>query len=504
MTDTLSRPPAAVSAPPLAAPPEIDPLLQNDCDSVRELIAGLDRLEVEMRKLAAGAVAQRTGYFPPDYDDRVRQLVLAYRNHRLALFEIIHRYRTYRTIPEPGQRLRSFMVAYCAALSLYAKSLAIISAFERVPLVRAKLNEPEPKFGLEEGFFDQVLRGYSSVENYVVFSRGHRFWRHHRRLAARLGIARAAGWEWMPGFIRRERRVVSRRLRHVLLTRLRCDWRLFWQTGLRPLRRARYNAQAFIGGTFAEFRVDPGHVPCIGDETCRELHRILQPGDVLLTRAEGKLTSALLPGFWAHAAIYLGDRAGLATLGLDTHPLVAPHWAKLAVIGNSAGFVVEALSPRVRIAPLPLCLRADHVCALRPNLPPAQIAAAIGEAFGHLGKPYDFDFDFNLSSRIVCTGLVLRSYHGRGPLKFELIKRLGRYTLSGDDMMKQMLVALGAAAEPEAVPFRPVALALTGEDRVTRLVDEAEFVPTLQRIQAGWRPLTLRGQSGCMTPKAQE
>lgn len=56
---------------------------------------------------------------------------------------------------------------------------------------------------------------------------------------------------------------------------------------------------------------------------------------------------------------------------------------------------------------------------------------------GHLGKPYDFEFDFNVSSRIVCTELVYRAFHARGGIEFKLTKRLGRWTLSADDLMDQ-------------------------------------------------------------------
>jgi len=53
---------------------------------------------------------------------------------------------------------------------------------------------------------------------------------------------------------------------------------------------------------------------------------------------------------------------------------------------------------------------------LRCALESKYVAHAIGEALGHLGKPYDFEFDFNQSSRIVCTGLVYRSFHKRGAI----------------------------------------------------------------------------------------
>jgi len=125
---------------------------------------------------------------------------------------------------------------------------------------------------------------------------------------------------------------------------------------------------------------------------------------------------------------------------------------------------------------------------LRSTLPATEIASAIGEAFGHLGKPYDFEFDFNNSSRVVCTELVYRSYHHRGPVFFSLTKRLGRFTLTGDDLIAQALDGMAASEASKVVCFRPVALVLTRRDGRPHVVQPERILPLLQRIRQGWRP----------------
>src|ERR1043166_6087923 len=52
--------------------------------------------------------ARRRGYFTPDEDDRVRQMLLAYRSYRLGIYEIICRYFDYEQITDPTSRLRAF------------------------------------------------------------------------------------------------------------------------------------------------------------------------------------------------------------------------------------------------------------------------------------------------------------------------------------------------------------------------------------------------------------
>jgi hypothetical protein len=214
----------------------------------------------------------------------------------------------------------------------------------------------------------------------------------------------------------------------------------------------------------------------------------LQPGDVLLVRDDSRITAAILPGFWTHAALFLGGRSDLEVLGLNTHPHVARHWHEIPESSGPMGLVIEALFPRVQLNPLEKCLRVDHLVVLRPTLPASDIASAIGEAMGHLGKPYDFEFDFNNSSRIVCTELVYRSYHNRGALSFSLTKRLGRFTLTGDDIIAQALDGMGESGEATIVPFQPVALVLKRRDGRPHVAPPERILPLLRRIRRGWRP----------------
>ena len=51
-------------------------------------------------------------------------------------------------------------------------------------------------------------------------------------------------------------------------------------------------------------------------------------------------------------------------------------------------------------------------------------ATALRRAFSHHGKPYDFNFDFATSDKIVCSELVYHAYQGL--LDFELETVLGK------------------------------------------------------------------------------
>jgi hypothetical protein len=214
--------------------------------------------------------------------------------------------------------------------------------------------------------------------------------------------------------------------------------------------RALYGLQKLVSSMMADVFVRPGHRPCLPDSVAGVLREILAPGDVLVVRKEYALTNYFLPGYWPHAALYLGDAGQLQQLGIADHPSVRPRWGQLtAEQPDSPGRVLEAMKDGVRIRPLASPFGADSVVVLRPRLEEAEIAVALSHGLAHEGKPYDFNFDFTRSDRLVCTEVVYRAYEGVGPIRLELTRRAGRLTLAGSD-----LVAEGRRRRQ----FEPVAL----------------------------------------------
>jgi len=441
--------------------------LRIETSTLIDVAAGLDRLQVSVEQSPILTAAEARGYLTPDEDDRVRQALLAYRNYRLVLYDIILRLEDYRTLRPAGLRLRAFMVAFAAALTLYARSLQLQQLAAQSPLVRGKLNEPEPKFELEAGFFDEVMEGYGSLRNYGLVWLASWFWLWRRRAIRRLVRREPQPWAEVERLIVAQRKAFKTLLLTFWRHRWQLGWHALWTSLASPAQHAQYALRSRVGRRFANSWLQPGlHQPVGGTELLR-LRGVLQPGDVLVMRAEGKLTASLLPGFWAHAALHLGE-------------------------GNQ---IIEAVSSGVRIVSLEECLDADHVLVLRPRLTPEERTLALEEARRHLHKPYDFEFDFNLSSRLVCTGLVYRSLHGRGPVEFTLRKRLGRHTLTGDDLVSQAV----APSESRPAGMDPVLLILRCEHGWLVEDTPEPIRAALQRITNGWRPVG-DGQSHPASP----
>ena len=156
---------------------------------------------------------------------------------------------------------------------------------------------------------------------------------------------------------------------------------------------------------------------------------VLEPGDVLVTRHDTALTNLFIPGFWPHAALYIGTVEQRNALGLDVQPDVASKWC-----GQHC--VLEALKDGVRFRPITETLAVDNFVVLRPNLSREHIQQGIERAIRHEGKLYNYDFDFFSADRLVCSEVVYRAFDGLGKLRFPLTLRAGRHTLSPEDLVK--------------------------------------------------------------------
>jgi hypothetical protein len=164
----------------------------------------------------------------------------------------------------------------------------------------------------------------------------------------------------------------------------------------------------------------------------------LKPGDILLERHNWHLSNAFLPGYWPHAAVYVGTSEDLARLGLDRDPRIKKCWEEFST-RDSEGHsycILEALSEGVVFNTLEHSVgESDSLAVFRPQLSETQIHDAIGRAFSHAGKPYDFEFDFFSTDKLVCTELVFRSYDGY--IDFPLVDILGTKTLPAIEIVRK-------------------------------------------------------------------
>ncbi len=421
------------------------------------------RLKDRATELTEQINAEDRGFFTPTEDEQTRHLLVSYWQSRNALFELVSSFHQVDRF-EPDQQPLALMIAYAGALVLVDVARFIRESFHHLHIVREKLNEPAPHFGIPGGTYDHVQKSLTSPVHAWHLYHALTFFRKNQgrllataaddpelrevlkiiaRLQDRLGISPET-------FALARTRVHARSLRTSI--------------GRNLLGRALYGLQKYVSSLMADRYVKTGHEPGLPTDIDAQLEKELKPGDIIVVRKEHAFTNYFLPGYWPHAALYIGTLPELKNLGLHEHENVQSRWNTIETVDPSrAGRVLEALKDGVRIRSVSCPFRSDAVAIIRPQLSPGDVADAIGRGFFHAGKGYDFDFDFARSDRLVCTEVVYRSYEGIGGISFELTRRAGRMTLAAEDLLQKAINKDGMATHAVYCPAKSEKI-LFGDD----------------------------------------
>lgn len=383
--------------------------MQNDlltqATVVRDLAAHMDRLRESAIQFHANFATGDRGFFSPSEEDAVLSLWVSYNKSRVALLELIDSLReSAGGVHE--EAIVEFTIGYAAAITLVDAARFLRQLFGEDKIVRRKLNEPFDIYGIAEGSFDVVQASLTTPANAIGIHNANAFFDEHQE-AIRSASNDEQPLQIVLDVIDRlgERTRVSKR--KYVAARIDDRRRRLQQAIVSGgLSRAAYALQEWGSRLVSSMTTDPEHVPQLPDFVCKKLEETLQPGDVFVTRKEKALTNYFLPGYWPHAALYVGD-----------------------------GNVIESLKDGVRVRTLQSPFGNDAVCVIRPKLDGDLIQQAIERANQHVGKPYDFDFDFKRSDRLVCTEVVYRAYEGIAGIEFQLTKRAGRQNLSAEDLL---------------------------------------------------------------------
>ena len=248
------------------------------------------------------------------------------------------------------------------------------------------------------------------------------------------------------------------------------------------VERDRYAMMSGLAKYLGDTRIVK-HRPCISVEQIEGIQQRLRPGDILLERRNWFLSNSALPGFWPHAALYVGSVGDLERLGVLNEPPIRKHLAELSLIvaDGRQRVIIEAVSEGVVLMAAAHSLHADYVAVLRPRLSRDQVALAIVRAFENKGRAYDFDFDFEDREKIVCTQLIYEAY--RGMLDFELVRIAGRNTLPANRIARKYANERGLADKDRQLDF-VLFLDAVPANKTARQATEADFVKSITRPRA--------------------
>jgi hypothetical protein len=359
------------------------------------------------------------------------------------------------TKAEPGTKSETTLIGHAAFLAQYRGALEFITRADNNPALDKILNEPVPELGLPGGTYARLKFRFLNVAIATEFAA-------RRLIVANLdpmrspalaeGIKEDATALWRAG-----------RGKGVKLTA---------KNALAVLRRTAGTAwlpvQTGVSEWMGDTKVYRPHRDLISHDQIRDIANRLEPGDILLERREWYLSNIGLPGYWPHAALYMGSpeerrnyfdtpeiRAWLVTenvaaqdfdaLLATREPTAYANARNLDAAGH-APRVIEAMSEGVSFTTLEHSASCDALVALRPRATKVEKARALLRAFHYAGRPYDFNFDFATDSALVCTELVYKAYEpasGFIGVRFGPSRVLGRLVLPANEIARQFDAELG-------------------------------------------------------------
>src|SRR5215213_4135800 len=406
----------------------------------------------------------------------VRGVWKAFLDYSLALHSL-ERYHADYALTVWRDRAPSFHLARGAFLAQYRFALEFIQRAENDSKLAILLNDPVPEIGLPAGSYDQLklrflnVTASSQLTAYGVLAR-------LLPVPADGELARATAADeellWAAAVGKRQVLTVANAVN--VLKKLG--------------HRVTFPVQTGISTWMGDTKILRQNRSLITPAQIAALPPRLEPGDVLLERREWYVSNVGLPGFWSHAALYVGTpkerravfgdpevrrwveaqgepSGDFEVLLQSRHPQAYP----LALRPQEGGHVprvLEAMSEGVVFTTLEHSAAADSMAVLRPRLPRAEKAQAILRAFRYAGRPYDFDFDFQTDSALVCTELVYKAYEptpGFRGLYLKLEEIVGRTAIPANAIARQHDEELRAGAQQF-----DLVLFLDGQERLGKAV----------------------------------
>ena len=227
--------------------------------------------------LRQAAEADKRGYFAPNEDESLRITFGRYLLARAALYEAIADLKPIAfevSAPSPF-REQAFLVGYAAATLLVNSATFIVEHVRMRPLLRQKLDEAEPRFGIPRKQFTRIYRSLTSPGNLLALHRAQMF------IQQRADELKACATG--PSLKEISSLIESHPLRYSGLTkgiRSRLHYRLysFVRRNLSGYQQALFSVMEGSGRVVSELK-NPLRDKSVTDSVRAELHKHLQPGE---------------------------------------------------------------------------------------------------------------------------------------------------------------------------------------------------------------------------------
>lgn len=428
-----------------------------DAEAMKRLAAAANRLNASIR--AERALFDRPGDAPLSADERARALALfADVLDHCHAFDGLVRFHLgawkARPLPTNPQWVRHFDLGYLAYLEKLALALALVEQGINRPQFEKLYDEGSQAWGIPAGAWARLKWNVVHVEDVAKVVGAHSLRRVMSDAEATLRSS-DPGRVWAFVHARIDERFSA--VEAILATRAVT---LFGgnsvDIGVDVAHAAWFPVQAETAEWMGDTKIKRRDSMLITEAQVTQAITQSEPGDVIVERRNWYLSNIGLPGFWPHAALWVGSRDELTAWARD--PAIEAAYGGSFVDHLARQFptawkafltpehdghprrLIEAVSEGVVFHAAQESIRADYVAALRPLRTKLEKARAIERAFFYFGRPYDFDFDFYTDESLVCSELVMKSWEPRadlpGGVRLGLEKVVGRMTLGPNSIVR--------------------------------------------------------------------
>ena len=399
----------------------------DDAERLERLLPLLDSATQHLEKLEPRLANAKTGELSGDERESLREAWFQVFEPILAIDELKSRYAGWYGLDYlkyAKLHARGFALSFTALCAQVDAGLRLLAALDQKPLLPVLFDEAMPALGLPARTFSGLRQHLGRARDLLLVPLGNEW--YERWIARHLTLD-----EKLSPLVKQLEPLRKSALSRVFTpTAAGVANKLDVMKGLLferwfPLQK---NFATWAGDT----RVTEQDRRLISDAQLAAFKAQLQPGDIILERRNWYISNIGLPGFWPHAALFVGSQAQIlgsladapavkqAFGDLNQHftKLYPKAWASLAERDEKGRehCVIEAVSEGVSTASLEHSCAADYVAALRPRVPPLVRARAIERALAYWGRPYDFNFDFATDDEVVCSELVVKAYESTAEL----------------------------------------------------------------------------------------
>jgi len=453
------------ACPLTSLPPEqFNEVFISDMDNYKQYDKAIDQYLVTLEDYSNRFGPDKDRILTPDEERLLRDIWLGMYNYAVAIDQIRIFYEDwYRFDPSRAQasfHQRSFLLTFAAELSLYEKSMRFIKLVSEYPNVVKFLNTPFPDNHLGKGSYNNFTRQFQGARDSSRVLAGKHYLTWMETALKGRQVAKDNNCTWLMEKVKLQLALIGEESTVDLASMsVKSDLQILKQAA----GRIWYPAQKGVASLMGNTRVRRIGKYLITYDQQEEMDKHLMPGDILVSRKNWFLSNVGLPGFWPHAILYIGSvdkfdeyftdaqvsqwlkevTGNDITLSDYLQSRFPTRWKRYTIGSENHPYrVIESCKYGVILNTLPKAC-GDYMAALRPKLTKKAKAQAIVEAFSHLDKPYDYNFDFATDHALVCTELVWRSYRpaqGKEGLTIPLKNIAGRKTLPANEIVKHYAV----------------------------------------------------------------